>query len=322
MNAVITENTKNKKRKRAFGRFFSTVGRFMARVRHVVRTIFGLRLDRSITGDFLTTAFLAIVAAFMAMPLVFIISNAFKPVNELFIFPPKFFVQNPTLSNFRDFTAIMENSWVPFARYIFNSAITTIVATAGHVVLASMAAYVLEKHRFPGRKPFFGLIVLSLMFSGSVLIVPTTQIMTSLRWIDTYFASILPYVGMPIGLFLMKQFITSVPDSLIESARIDGASELKVFWGIVMPSVKPAWLTAIIFCSQQAWNSASTASFIRAEQVKTLPQVLSRIVIEGGIARLGAGSVVSLLLVSVPVIIFILAQSNIIDTMTASGIKE
>jgi ABC-type glycerol-3-phosphate transport system permease component len=286
-----------------------------------VRQFFGISLARSIGGDLATVLFLSFIAAFMALPLVYVFVNAFKPPDELFLFPPRFFVQNPTLENFSDFAALIENSWVPFSRYAFNSAFTTSAATAAHVVFASMAAYVLEKHRFPGRRLFFSVVILSLMFSSEVLFVPRMLVMNSIGWMDTYWAIIVPAAGMPIGLFLIKQFMASVPDSLLESAKIDGANEMYIFWNIVMPLIKPAWLTALIFCSQQIWNNTSGAPFIRAEQLKPIPQAMSRI-LDGGIGRWGSGAVVSLFMVSVPITVFIIAQANILDTMTASGLKE
>jgi len=289
--------------------------------RRKVRQYFELRLDRSIAGDLATIAFLLVLAVAVAMPLVFIIVNAFKPPDELFLFPPRFFVMNPTLENFTTFAQVMEQSWVPFSRYLFNSVFTTVIATAAHVIGASMAAYALEKHKFPGRKLLFALVIMALMFAGQVLIVPNMMIMSRLGWLDTYWAMIIPAIGMPIGLFLIKQFMGSVPDSLLESAKIDGASELRIYWKIVMPLIKPAWLTAIIFCSQHIWNNTAGAPFIRAEQLKPLPQAMSQ-VIGAGIARWGSGAVVSLILIAVPVVIFIIAQASIMDTMTSSGLKE
>jgi len=289
--------------------------------RRQIRQRMDMRLDRSISGDIATIIFLIMLAIVVALPLVFIVVNAFKPPDELFLFPPRFFVMNPTLENFTTFTQVMEQSWVPFSRYLFNSVFTTVVATAAHVISASMAAYVLEKHRFPGRKILFSLVIMALMFAGQVLIVPNMMIMSSLGWLDTYWAMIIPAIGMPIGLFLIKQFMGSVPDSLLESAKIDGAGEFRIYWRIVMPLIKSAWLTAIIFCSQHIWNNTAGAPFIRAEQLKPLPQAMQQ-VMGAGIARWGSGAVVSLILIAVPITIFIIAQASIMDTMTSSGLKE
>lgn len=298
----------------------NAIVRFAATFKRATRRLLGVRLDRSITGDFTTMAFLVVFTAATMLPLIYIVANAFKPPEELFLFPPRFFPQNPTLENFATFMTIIENSWVPFSRYVFNSVLTTAAGTCGHVLSASMAAYALEKHRFPGRKGFFNIVILSLMFSGQVLFVPINMIMNQLGWMDSYWAIIIPAIGAPIGLFLIKQFMSGVPDSLLEAAKIDGAGELYIYWRIVMPMIKPAWLTATIFCAQSVWNGAGS-SYIRAEQLKTIPMGLNRIM-EGGIARAGAGSVVSLLMLIVPVCVIIITQASIIDTMTSSGLKE
>lgn len=278
------------------------------------------RVSRSFGGDFTIFTMLACFGAFMALPLVYAISQAFKPLDELFIFPPRFFVMNPTLTNFGDLFILMAASWVPFSRYIFNTVFITIAGTLGHLFIASMAAYVLSKHKFPGDKFIFGVIVLSLMFSRSVTGIPNYLIMTGLGWIDNYASIIVPAFSATLGLYLMRQFMVGVPDSLLESARIDGASEFRVYWQIVMPSVKPAWLTLIIFSFNSLWNVEGSI-FIYSEELKTLPYALNQILM-GGIARSGVGAAVAVLMMIVPIVLFVITQSNIIETMASSGIKE
>lgn len=278
------------------------------------------RANRSVGGDICNILILAVFGSFMALPMVFAIGNAFKPLDEFFIFPPRFFVINPTLDNFNDLFILMAQSWVPFSRYIFNTVFITVVGTGGHVIIASMAAFVLEKHKFPGREVLFNIVILALMFSGAVTAIPNFLTMSTLGWIDTHLALIIPAFAAPIGLFLMKQFMVTIPDSLLESARIDGASELKVFWNIAMPAVKPGWLTLIIFSFQGLWG-ATGGTFIFSEELKTLPFALSQILL-GGIARAGVGAAVMLMMMSVPIVMFIATQSNIIQTMATSGIKE
>ncbi len=276
--------------------------------------------NRSLGGDIGIYAILLCVGAFMVLPLIYAISNAFKPIDELFIFPPRFFVINPSLDNFRDLFVLMNSSWVPFSRYIFNTVFITVAGTTGHVLIASLAAYVLEKHKFPGQRLFFSIVIITLMFSGVVTAIPNYIIMVKLHLIDTYLAIILPALAMPLGLFLMKQFMASVHDSLIESAKIEGAGELGIFFKIVMPMVKPAWLTLIIFSMQSLWN-ATGGTFIFKEELKTLTYALNQIIL-GGIARVGIGSAVTLIMMSVPIITFIITQNNIIQTMTSAGVKE
>ncbi len=292
-----------------------------ARIHRFFRQRLHVGLGRSISGSALSAALLCVMGAFMALPLVYVIISAFKPLDEFFLFPPRFFVQNPTLQNFEDLFVLMQDSWVPFTRYIFNTLFITAAGTLLHIIFASMAAYVLEKHHFPGRKMVFAFITGTLMFSPVVTWVPNMLIMNSLHLMDSYWAVLLPVVGMPLGLFLMKQFMSGIPDALIEAARIDGMRETRLFFQIVMPIVRPAWLTLMILCIKDLWNT--TGSFyIRSEQLKTLPYAMNNIITSGGSARAGAGAVVGLILISVPVLVFLLCQNSIIETMAASGIKE
>lgn len=276
--------------------------------------------NRSLGGDATNILILAGFGTFMALPMVFAISNAFKPLDEIFLFPPRFFVRNPTLNNFKDLFLLMAQSWVPFSRYIFNTLFITAFGTAGHVIIASMAAFVLEKHRFPGREGFFKIVVMALMFAPAVTAIPNFLTMSRLGWIDTYFALIVPAFAFPLGLFLMKQFMITVPDSLLESARIDGASEFRTFWQIAMPAVKPGWLTLVIFSFQGLWGMTGGV-FIFSEEKKPLPFALNQILL-GGIARAGVGAAVILMMMTVPIIMFMVTQSSIIQTMATSGIKE
>ena len=276
--------------------------------------------NRSRIGDFIIYFFLILVALMMVFPLVFAINNALKTLDELFMFPPKVFAQNPTLDNFSDLFVTMGKSWVTFPRYVFNTVFITVVGTAGHLILASMAAFVLAKYDFPGGKTFFKLVTVALMFSGYITAIPNYLIINELGWIDTYWAIIIPAFASPMGLFLMKQFMEGLPMSLIEAAKIDGANEWKVFISIVMPNVKPAWLTMIIFSVQGLWNNQA-ATFIYSEEKKTLVYALQQIQ-SGGIARTGQAAAVTVVVMAVPILIFILSESQILETMASSGLKD
>ncbi len=276
--------------------------------------------NRSRVGDFFIYLFLFLVAIIMVFPLVFAVSNALKPLDELFMFPPKIFAQNPTLDNFSDLFVSMGKSWVTFSRYIFNTVFITFVGTVGHLLIASMGAFVLAKYDFPGGKTFFNLVTVALMFSGYVTAIPNYLIINALGLIDTSWAIIIPSFAAPIGLFLMKQFMEGLPTSLIEAAKIDGASEWKVFMHIVMPNVKPAWLTLIIFQVQALWNNKA-ATFIYSEEKKTLVYALQQIQ-SGGIARTGQAAAVTVIVMIVPIAIFILSESQILETMASSGLKD
>lgn len=276
--------------------------------------------NRSKAGDMGIYILLLIVAMFMSFPMVYAINGAFKPLDEIFVYPPRLFVRNPTLDNFRDLFVIMGRSWVPFSRYLFNTASITVLGTAGHLLVASMGAYVLAKYRFPGSQWFFRLVVVALMFNGYVTQIPNYLILTRLGWIDTIWSIVIPAFASPLGFFLMKQFMEGVPDTLLEAAKIDGASEWRIFSTIVMPIVKPAWFTLIIFSVQFLWNMKAS-TYIYSEELKTLPYALQQILL-GGVARAGVGSAVTLVMMTVPVAIFIISQSNIMETMASSGIKD
>ena len=278
------------------------------------------RVSRSRLGTFAIMVVLFTFAIVMALPMVLIIANAFKPLDELWIFPPKLYAMNPTLSNFRDMFFIMSDSDVPFLKYVFNTVFITVMGTVGNIILSSMCAFVLAKKKFPGSTVIFKMIVFSLMFSATVGQIINYITMASFRWIDTYLALIIPACASSLGLYLMKQFIEQIPDSLIEAARIDGAGQWKVFWQIVMPNVKPAWLTLMLLSVQSLWGLGETP-YIYKEELKTLPYALGQI-LAGGVARAGVGAAVTVFMMIVPILIFIVSQSNIIETMSSSGIKE
>lgn len=276
--------------------------------------------NRSRGGDGAIFAVLLIFGAFFAYPLVYVINNAFKPLNEIFLFPPKLFVQHPTMSNFSDLFVLMSRSWVSFLRYVFNTFFITITGTIGLIIIAAMGAYAVSKQHFPGDKLFFKIVITTLMFSGYVTSIPNYLIMSKLHWVDTYLSVIVPAFAMPMGFFLLKQFIDTIPDTLIEAAKIDGAKEGSIFVNIILPLIKPAWLTVMIFSIQNLWN-ARASNFIYSEQLKTLPYALGQI-IGGGIARAGVGAAISLFMMIVPLTAFVISQSNVIQTMANSGIKE
>lgn len=281
----------------------------------------GAKAYRSIGGNIGTFIFLLIIALFMLLPLVFVVSSAFKPLSELFIFPPKLFPMNPTLDNFKDLSSLLGDSWLPFSRYVFNSLAVTVIGTFGNIIFSSMAAYVLSKHDFPGKNILFQTVVISLLFSTVVTGIPNYIIITKLHMINTVWALILPLLPSSLGLFLMKQFMDQmIPDTLLEAARLDGAGENRIFFSICLPLVKPAIMTLLIYSFQGIWNSTG-GSYIFDEKLKTLPTALNNI-ITSGISRTGVSSAVSLLLILPPIAVFLFAQSNVLQTMATSGMKD
>ena len=276
--------------------------------------------NRSIAGDIVLYVFLLLVALIMAFPIIYAVSSALKPLDELFKFPPRIFAQHPTTDNFSDLFVTMGKSWVTFSRYLFNTVFITAVGTIGHLLVASMGAFVLAKYEFPGNQAFFKLVTVAMMFTGYVTQIPNYLILNKLGWIDTYWSIIIPAFASPMGLFLMKQFMEGLPTSLIEAAKIDGASEWKVFYSIVMPNVKPAWMTLIIFQVQALWNNKAS-TYIYSEERKTLVYALQQIQ-TGGIARTGQGAAVLVVVMIVPIVIFVFSESQILETMASSGLKD
>jgi len=285
------------------------------------KKMFNPGIARSRWGNLINLIFLSCFGFVMILPMVFTVNNAFKPLNELFFFPPRFLVQNPTLNNFRDAGILVSQSFVPFSRYVFNTLFITVTATIAHIFLASLAAYVLEKRKFPGRNFISKIMVISLMFTPGVTGIPAYIVMANLKLVDNPLAIILPYTGATMGLYLMKQFMAnSIPDALLESARIDGASELLLFRKIVMPLVKPAWLTMMLLSVQGLWGIAGS-DVLFTETKKTLPYALSQI-LTGGIVRTGAAAAIGLIMMIPTILMFIISQTNVLETMASSGIKE
>lgn len=278
-------------------------------------------LNRSLGGDIFVTTFVSLFALMMVLPLIYTVSSAFKPMDELFVFPPRFFPRNPTMTNFTSLFRVLSTTTVPFSRYVFNTVLVSIVGTGGHVILSSMCAYAISKIRFPGRQLMFKSIVLSLMFSGPATGIALYIIMVKLGLINTYWALLLPAFCSSLGLYLMKQFMDQmVNDTILEAARIDGANEAVIFFKIVMPSVKPAWLTLCIFSFQGLWAIGAT-SYIFREDLKTMNYAISQ-VLSSGISRTGAASASGLLMLIVPLLFFVITQSNVVETMSTSGMKD
>lgn len=278
-------------------------------------------LNRSAGGDAGITALLVVLGVLMFIPMYFSVMTSLKPLDELWIFPPKFYVINPTFKNYADLFRLMNTSWVPFSRYIFNTVLITVAGTFGNLCLGSLAAYALSKIPFPGRKTIFQMIVLSLMFVSTVTGIANFITFSLLGLIDNLLAIILPACCSTLGLYLMKQFMdSSVSNEALESARLDGAGEFRVFWSIAMPMVKPAWLTLIVYSFQGLWNTGSSV-YIQSEQLKTFNYAIQQI-LSAGIVRAGASTAAMVIMMIVPVTVFIVSQSNIIETMASSGMKD
>ena len=275
-------------------------------------------LNRSKGGDIGITIMLVILGLMMFIPMWYQVINAFKPLGERNLTPPKFYVMKPTFQNFFDLFSNINSTWVPISRYIFNTIIISVAATFGCLVLGSLTAYALSKIKFPGRIVTFKIIQYSLMISSTITGITNFFIFVGLGWLNTYWISIVPVWASTLGLYLMKNFIDqNIPDEMIEAARIDGAGELRIYWQIVMPLVKPAWLTLLVTTFQQVWN-AGASTYVWDESLKTFNTAITNI----STVSVGASSAGTVLMMSVPIIIFIINQSKVVETMGSSGMKD
>mgnify|MGYP005964147155 CR=1 FL=1 len=271
-------------------------------------------------GQLKIHAYLVPICVIMALPIVFIISNAFKPIDELMAYPPRFFVRRPTLDNFISLFNLSSSTSIPASRYLFNSVITTVITVLGALIICACAAYVFSKKRFKFNGVLFKINSLALMFVPIAVSIPRYFVITYTGILDTLWANILPLLVMPTGVFLVKQFMDQLPTTLIEAAEIDGATAFTIFRKIVMSTVKPAWLTLMVFAFQSVWNS-NPQGVVFDEQLKLLQSAISEIV-SSGISRVGVSMAGSLFIMIPPILIFVFSQNSVIETMAHSGIKD
>jgi len=276
--------------------------------------------QRSFGGTLMLALLLAAMGIFMAFPLVYAISSAFKPPEEFFLFPPPIFPNNPTIENFRQLGMVISNMWIPFERYLFNSLFISVVSTAAYLLVATLAAYPLAKHTFPGKDGINELITLALMFTAAITAIPQYIILSYLGLVDNPLGVMLPTLASTMGVFLCVQFMEVLPNAVLESGRMDGAGEWRIWRSIVLPNIKPAIFTMMIFQFQAVWNTTG-ANIIYNEAWKTLPAAMSQVA-TAGIARAGVGSAAAIILMIPPIAVFIISQSNVMETMAHSGIKD
>ncbi len=262
------------------------------------------------------------LAIFMILPVIYIINHAFKPLDEIFRFPPTFIVRQPTLNNFKFIWSMTSATGVPMMRYLLNSLFITLITVIASVVLTAMSAYALSKKKFRAKGWLLSLNQAAMMFVPVAVMVPRYLIIVNLGLNNNVLAHILPMLAMPVGLFLVKQFVDQVPDSLLEAARIDGAGELRILFRIVFPLIKPALSTVAILSFQAVWNSVESSNFyIVDETLKTFGYYLNTFTIGNNPAMAGISAAASLILFIPNLIIFIAMQSRVMNTMSHSGIK-
>lgn len=279
------------------------------------------RYTRSRIGNFFFVLSLLLFGAFSVLPLVYCIATSFKPIDELLVFPPTFFVRRPTGQNYSILPELLSSLNVPLLRYIFNSVFVSAVITVLYVLFSAMAAFSICKSGLKGKNIYFAVIQFALLFNAYTLSIPQYVIISKLNIIDTYWAYILPAIASTMGVFLMKQFMEgSVPDALLEAARMDGASPIRIFFTIIIPIVKPALMTLTLFGFRDAWASIPNGT-VFSEEIKTLPYIMTQIA-AGGIARSGSSMAVTVIMMIPPILIYFITQSNVMETMSSAGIKE
>lgn len=264
------------------------------------------------------------MAVFMILPVVYIINQAFKPIDELFMFPPRFFVRKPTLKNFVDLFRAASSTGVPMIRYLVNSILVTGFSIALTLIITTSTAYALSKKDFRAKKALFSINQTALMFVAIAVAIPRYLIIDALGLNDTFIVHILPYLAMPVGLFLVKQFIDQLPDELIEAAKVDGANDWNILWNIVIPLVKPALATVAILTFQMIWNNTESSNlYIITETKKTFSFYLTTLTANQAVSIAGAGmaAAAGLVMFLPNLIIFVVMQSRVMDTMSHSGIK-
>ncbi|WP_019536197.1 carbohydrate ABC transporter permease [Paenibacillus ginsengihumi] len=282
------------------------------------------KLNRMDGFQKILTVLLILMAAFMLLPIVYIFNHALKPYHELFIYPPNIFVREPSFSNFVELFLVATSSTVPVTRYLFNSIVISGLSVVSVVIVSALCAYPISKHRFPGHQAVFAMILLTLMFAPEAVQIPRYLVVSSLGIMNTYLGHILPIIAMPVGVFLMKQFMDQVPNELLEAARIDGASEFTTFLRIAMPICMPAVATVAILTFQSSWSNVETSTlFMQDDEMKNFPFFLTTLTnnLANNVARQGAAAAAAMVMFLPNLIIFLAFQSKVIATMAHSGIK-
>ena len=279
------------------------------------------RFTRSRAGNVVCFTLLAAAGLFTMLPLIYSVTTSFKPLDELLLFPPRFLVRRPTTANYVALPGLMSSLEVPLSRYIFNSLFVAVVTTVLYILISAMAGFVLSKGRFRGRNALFLVVQFALMFNAYTLSVPQYLIFAKLHLIDSYWVYILPQMAATLGVFLIKQYIEGyVPDTLLEAAKIDGAGYYRIFWSIILPMIRPAWLTLALFAFRDIWSAVPNGT-IFSEELKTLPQIVSQIT-AGGLPRAGSAMAVSVIMMIPPILVYLISQSNVVEAMSSAGIKE
>jgi ABC-type glycerol-3-phosphate transport system permease component len=263
------------------------------------------------------------VAIFMGLPIVYIVNHAFKPLVELFEWPPRFFVQNPTFDNFIDLFAITSTTGIPMTRYLFNSLLITAITVFASIFIGSLAGFALSKLEFRFKNSLLWINNIAIMFVGASVSIPRYLVIEQLGLIDSFWVHIIPGLAIPVGLFLIKQFIDQIPKDLIEASRVDGANNLQIYWYVILPLIKPAIATIAIVAFQGVWNNTEVSNlYINDESLKTFAFYMTTLTMTGNaVAGQGMAAAASLIMFIPNLVVFIVLQKNVMNTMIHSGIK-
>jgi len=262
------------------------------------------------------------VALFMTLPIIYILNQAFKPLDELFRFPPTFIVERPTLQNFRMIFDLTSGTGIPMTRFLVNTIVITVLTVGLSILITAMAAYALSKKKFRLKNWVFKINQAALMFVPAAVAIPRYLIIVNIGLNNNFLVHILPLLAMPVCLFLVKQFVDQVPDSLIESARLDGAGEIVVMFRIVFPLIKPALATVGILCFQIVWGATEASNlYLVDDTLKSFSFYITNIATLNTPAMAGVQAASSLIMFLPNLIIFIAMQSRVMNTMSHSGIK-
>ena len=283
-----------------------------------------VQYKRYTRSKFVSALFVAALLLFgfvCVLPLIYSVATSLKPLDEILIFPPRFFVKRPTIANYTLLPSLLSKLKVPLSRYIFNRVFITIIGTTCHILFAAAAAFFFSKSKKKWAGVIFLIVQFSLLYNGTTLGVPQYIIFSKMDIIDTYWVYILPHIPSAMGVFLMKQYMDgSIPETVLEAARIDGAGYPLIFWKIVMPMVKPAWLTLLLFAFRDMW-ATSSGTTIFTESLKTLPAAMSQIT-NAGIARQGSAMATTVIMMIPPILVYLISQSNVMETMSNAGMKD
>lgn len=290
------------------------------------------RFDRTQIKYYL---YLLPITLMMALPIIFIIFNAFKPLDELLVYPPKFITTRPTLQNFANLAATSANKAIPMSRYLFNSILTTASVMLLTLTITVMAAYCMSKKKYRLKNFLFYVNEAALMFVPVAVAIPRYMIINGVGMVDSMLAHIVPLLAMPVGLFLVKQFMDEFPDAVVEAASIDGAGDFYILRKVIIPNIKPALATVAILAFQSSWNSLEASNYyINNEALRSFSFYMTTLTAVSGnanalagqlsgnaIAGLGIQAAATLIMFLPNLILFVLLQSQVMNTMSHSGMK-